>query len=206
MKPKTKKPSARALFQVRESAIQGKGAFALRAIPAETRIVEYIGEHITDEEADLRYDDSLMDRHHTFLFALDDGTCIDAAREGNDARYINHSCDPNCEAVNVEGRIFVESIKDIAPGEELVYDYQYVIGEGVRRTKKLLERYACRCGAEGCRGSILAPVKPAKKAKAKSATKKRARVGKSRKTAPKKRSVTAKGPARRKSAAKRKRA
>ena len=203
MKPKTKKPSARALFQVRESAIQGKGAFALRSIPAETRIVEYIGEHITDEEADLRYDDSLMGRHHTFLFALDDGTCIDAARKGNDARYINHSCDPNCEAVNVEGRIFVESIKDIAPGEELVYDYQYVIGEGVRRTKKLLERYACRCGAEGCRGSILAPVK---KAKAKSATKKRAPVGKSRKTAAKTRSVTAKGPARRKSAAKRKRA
>ncbi len=162
-----KSPSARALFQVRDSAIQGKGVFALRAIPEGTRIVEYVGEHISDEEADERYDDESMGRHHTFLFALDDGTCIDAARKGNDARFINHSCAPNCEAINEEGRIFVEAIADIAPGEELVYDYQYVIGEGVRRTKKLLARYECRCGAASCRGSILAPAaKPATKAKA----------------------------------------
>jgi SET domain-containing protein len=131
--------------------------FALRAIKKGARIVEYIGERITDEEAEERYDDEGMERHHTFLFSLEDGTCLDAANVGNDAKYINHSCDPNCEAINEEGRIFIEAMTDIAPGAELTYDYAYVLGEGVRRTKKLLQRYACRCGMPSCRGSILGP-------------------------------------------------
>jgi SET domain-containing protein len=145
----------RPLIEVRDSTIQGKGMFALRPIKKGMRLIEYIGERITDDQADERYDDEGMARHHTFLFSLDDGTCLDAANIGNEAKYINHSCAPNCEAINEEGRIFIESIADIPAGGELTYDYAYVLGEGVRRTKKLLQRYACRCGAPTCRGSIL---------------------------------------------------
>ena len=69
------------------------------------------------------------ERHHTFLFAIDDDIVIDAAVDGNDARFINHSCDPNCDAVVDDGRIWIETIRDIEPGEELAYDYAYVLEE-----------------------------------------------------------------------------
>lgn len=141
-------------FTIRNSPIQGKGAFAWRWIPAGTRIIEYIGERITAEEADLRYDDDNMRRHHTFLFAIDDKTVIDAGVRGNVARYINHSCEPNCEAVDYDGRIFIEALRDIAPGEELFYDYAYELDEPL--TPALKRTYPCHCGAESCRGTILA--------------------------------------------------
>ena len=154
-------PTKEPLFELRRSAIQGRGAFALRRIRKGTRIIEYTGEIISNEEADRRYDDDSMRRHHTFLFSLDDGTCIDAAVGGNDARFINHSCDPNCEAVDVKGRIFIEAIRTIEPGEELVYDYAYERdGENDERWEQL---YVCRCGAPNCRGTILAPPSEPKK-------------------------------------------
>jgi uncharacterized protein len=140
-------------FTVRESAIQGRGAFAWRWIPAGTRIIEYVGDRISPDEADLRYDDEHMRRHHTFLFAVDDDTVIDAGVGGNEARFINHSCEPNCEAVDYDGRIFIEALRDIAPGEELFYDYAYELDEKI--TPSLKKRYPCRCGSKGCRGTIL---------------------------------------------------
>lgn len=138
---------------VKRSPIAGKGAFARKAIPKGTRIIEYKGQRIDADEADRRYDDDAMDVHHTFLFGLEDGTCIDAAVRGNDARYINHSCDPNCEAVEEGDRIFVEALRDIARGEELVYDYAYEREGRMRPEWKRL--YACRCGSKKCRGMIL---------------------------------------------------
>lgn len=154
----TKKHSrqrTRKWFEVRSSHIQGFGAFAVRPIPNGTRIIEYTGERITHDEADARYDDTAMERHHTFLFTVDEKTVIDAMREGNDSRYINHSCEPNCETVVEEGRIFIDAIRDIAPGEELFFDYAYE--RDGNEDPDAEKRYACRCGAKTCRKTILAP-------------------------------------------------
>lgn len=142
-------------LELRTSEIQGTGAFATRPIRKGTRIIEYLGERISWRTADRRYDDDKMGRHHTFLFTVDDKLVIDGAVKGNAARFLNHSCDGNCEAVTDRKRIFIEARRNIKPGEELLYDYQY------ERTDEHTEEderfYACRCGSKKCRGSILAP-------------------------------------------------
>jgi len=142
-------------LEVRESAIQGKGAFAKRNIRKGTRLIEYLGQRISWRTADKRYDDEKMGRHHTFLFTVDDRTCIDAAVNGNDARFLNHSCDGNCEAITDRKRIFIEARKNIKAGEELLYDYQYE--RTADHTEEDEKFYACRCGSPNCRGTILAP-------------------------------------------------
>lgn len=140
-------------FAVRTSGIQGFGGFATQAIPAGTRIIEYAGERLTPAEAEARYPDTLGERHHTFLFAIDDEVVVDAAVNGNAARFLNHSCAPNCDAVIDDGRIWIESIHDIEVGEELVYDYAYILEE--RHTPAAKKRFPCYCGAITCRGTIL---------------------------------------------------
>lgn len=127
----------------------------MRDIPKGRNIIEYTGERITADEASTRYDDARAKRHHTFLFELDDERCIDARDIGSDARYINHSCDPNCEAIIEGDRIFIYSCTEISKGMELTYDYRYVIdGKLDAATRKL---YACKCGATNCRGTIAVP-------------------------------------------------
>ena len=146
-------------YVVRMSRIHGRGVFAARRIRKGTRIVEYTGERISDKEADRRYDDTRMKRHHTFLFTLDSKTVIDGAIEtgGGDASYINHSCEPNCEAVITGKRIFIHALRTIEPGAELAYDYQY---ERTGKNHAELEKfYVCKCGAPNCRGSIMKPAK-----------------------------------------------
>ena len=155
-------PSRPKPYKVARSPIAGRGVFATRRIPKGTRIIEYRGERITGEEADERYDDDAMDVHHTFLFIVDDETIVDAAVGGNEARFINHSCDPNCEAAVEDGRIWVTAIKDIAPGTELAYDYAYERAGPFR--KSYWELYACRCGAKRCRGIILKKPRPPRRA------------------------------------------
>jgi SET domain-containing protein len=145
--------SSRFPFEIRESPIQGRGAFATEPIPAGIRLVEYAGERLTPEQADARYPDVPGERHHTFLFAIDDHVVIDAAVHGNEARWINHSCDPNCDAVIDDDRIWIETIRDVAPGEELAYDYAYELPE--RHTPAAKRRYPCSCGAANCRGTLL---------------------------------------------------
>jgi SET domain-containing protein len=145
-------------YVVRKSPIQGMGVFATRRIRRGTRIIEYKGERISSDEADQRYDDDHMERHHTFLFTVDDDTLIDAAVDGNEARFINHSCDPNCEAVLEDSRVYIEAIKNIQPGVELTYDYHYE-REGPYQ-ESWAELYACHCGAENCRGTILDNPRP----------------------------------------------
>jgi len=145
--------SAHLPFIIRPSPIQGLGAFATERIAKGTRLIEYTGERMTPEEADRRYPDS-DERHHTYLFAIDDDVVIDAAVGGNEARFLNHSCEPNCDAVIDEKRIFIEAIREIEPGEELTYDYAYVLDE--RHTPAAKRRYPCTCGAARCRGTILA--------------------------------------------------
>ena len=139
---------------LRQSKIHGRGVYARVPIAAGTRIVEYRGERITMAEAERRYPDDPEASYHTFLFAVDDEVVIDAAFHGNIARWINHSCDPNCEAVDEDGRIYIESVRDIAPGEELAYDYHFILD--VRHSPAMKRRYPCICGAPNCRGTMLA--------------------------------------------------
>lgn len=145
--------NARRGLSARASGIHGRGVYAREPIPAGTRIIEYRGERITDDEAEARYPDDFSGPHHTFLFSLDDGTIIDAAHKGNMARWINHSCDPNCETVIEDGHIYVESIRDIAPGEELSYDYNIILA--ARHTPRMKKHFPCVCGSAECRGTLL---------------------------------------------------
>ena len=142
-------------IELRTSKIQGTGAFAARNIRKGTRIVEYLGQRISWRTADKRYDDDKMGRHHTFLFTVDDKVCIDGAVNGNAARFLNHSCDGNCEAINDRKRIFIDARRNIKAGEELLYDYGYERTD--EHTEEDEQFYACRCGSKNCRGSILAP-------------------------------------------------
>jgi SET domain-containing protein len=156
---------AAALYEVRKSRIQGRGVFATRRIRPGQKIVEYTGEKIPNDEADRRYDEENMKRHHTFLFTLDDDYCIDGDTRTNKAKLINHSCDPNCEAIIEGDQIWIYALKNIQPGVELAYDYQYErTGDNIAELEKF---YVCRCGSEKCRGSIMAPPKKRKKRKSK---------------------------------------
>ncbi len=143
-------------FEVRRSRIHGRGVYATRLIPIGSRVVEYLGERISHEEADARYEGKGDDDGHTFLFVVDDDICIDAGVDGNEARYINHSCDANCETIIEDRRVFIDAIRDIRPGEELGYDYQ-LTWESTDDPAELA-LYACRCGAAACRGTMLDPV------------------------------------------------
>lgn len=152
--PKKNSFMVRRVLALRRSGIHGKGVFARVAIPAGTRLIEYRGERISVAEADARYPYDPDTPYHTFLFQIDDEVVVDAAVRGNMARWINHSCAPNCDAVIEDGRIYIESLRDIQPGEELGYDYNFVLDEP--HTAAAKKRYPCICGAPTCRGTILA--------------------------------------------------
>jgi hypothetical protein len=156
MAPKKSLPAVPA-FEIRRSRIQGRGGFATRRIKRGERVGEYTGERISQGEADRRYDDDAMARHHTFLFAVSARTVIDAAVGGNDTRYINHSCAPNCDAVIERGRVFIDARKPIFEGEELFYDYSYEREKDAGPDAE--SQYPCWCGAPKCRGTILMPKK-----------------------------------------------
>jgi uncharacterized protein len=157
--------SRKLAFVIRSSKIQGMGAFATRRIRKGERVIEYLGECIDEDESDIRYPDDEMGRHHTFLFSIGDGSrVLDAGPLEWPAKYINHSCDPNCEAIEEEdGRVFISALKKIEPGIELSYDYAYE--RTAAHTEEDEKLYVCRCGAANCRGSIMAPTKPKKKRK-----------------------------------------
>ena len=142
-------------FEIRRSPIQGRGAFAVRTIPAGTRLIEYTGERIGHARFALRYAREAKGRHHTFLFLATRRTVVDARVLGNEAKFINHSCDPNCRSVIEKGRIYIETRKAIRKGQELVYDYSYR-REGTE-TSADEARWVCRCGTRKCRGSMLEP-------------------------------------------------
>ena len=151
------KASTPPIFWVRRSPVHGMGVFATRRIAKGTRIVEYLGERISHKEANRRYALKSPDDNHTFLFIVDRGVVIDAGADGNDARYINHGCDPNCESVIEDRRVYVEALRTIQPGEELKYDYS--IGRDRDDPPNIDEVYACRCGVDKCRGTMLWPAK-----------------------------------------------
>lgn len=142
-------------IQVRQSNVHGKGVFALTDIAEGEQIIEYKGELISWEEALRRHPHDPANPTHTFYFHIDDERVIDGGYFGNSSRWINHSCDPNCEAEDDEGRIFIKALRPIKAGDELFFDYQLIIDE--RYTAKLKKQYACWCGARQCRGTMLAP-------------------------------------------------
>jgi len=158
------------LIEVRRSAVHGLGVFAAKQIPKGARIIEYVGERVSHDEADRRYEEKDANDSHTFLFIVDSKTVIDAGVDGNDARFFNHSCDPNCESTVEKRRVYIEALRDIEPGTELTYDYQ--IHREDDDPENIDEVFACRCGFPNCRGTMLWPTE--RKAKRKKAKKKAA--------------------------------
>jgi uncharacterized protein len=140
-------------YSVRNSPIHGRGVFALTPISKGTRIVEYRGELITDDEADRRYAHLHEHSPHTMLFSLENKLVIDATRRGNSGRWINHSCAPNCQVEEEGTKIFIDACRDIRPGEELTYDYNLQLGEP--HTRAAQRAHACFCGTRRCRGTML---------------------------------------------------
>lgn len=147
--------ASRNLCEVCSSPIHGTGVFARCRIPKGARIIEYTGERISHAQADARYDEDAMENPHTVLFTVDKKTVIDAGVGGNEARFINHSCEPNCEAVIEDQRVFIAARRDIRRGEELTYDY-HLEYQG-RYRPEWRERYACHCGSPSCKGTLLLP-------------------------------------------------
>ena len=145
----------------RRSSIHGNGMFAVASITKGDRLIEYKGRRRTHEDVDAG-DSGDIDSGHTFLFTLNDDWVIDANFEGNDARWINHSCTPNCEAILDENeddaqqsRVFIEAIRAIKPGEELTYNDGITLAD--RHTPRLKKIWACRCGSKTCTGTMLKP-------------------------------------------------
>ena len=163
----------------RRSAIHGTGVFAIAPIAKGERIIEYRGQRRTHEDVDAG-DEGSVDSGHTFLFTINDEYVIDGARQGNVAKWINHSCTPNCESIieEAEGddrtkdRVFIEAKKAIRAGEELTYNYGITLGEP--HTARLKKVWACRCGSTRCTGTMLQPKRKPVPASKKAATKKAA--------------------------------
>ncbi|ALL66847.1 nuclear protein SET [Paraburkholderia caribensis MBA4] len=130
--------------------MHGKGLFALRPIAAGERLIEYTGELTSWRRAAAR---QRVDAGHTFVFGLSDGRVIDGSRGGNSARFLNHACAPNCEAIESDDRVFIHALADIVPGSELLIDYALAID--CEPTDEIRRQYACRCDAAGCRQTML---------------------------------------------------
>jgi len=169
-------------IQVRPSGVHGQGVFALVDIPKGERIVEYTGEIISWKEAQRRHPHDPEQPNHTFYFHVDDKHVIDALYGGNESRWINHSCGPNCEADEEDGRIYIKALRKIKAGEELSYDYGLVIDEPL--TPALKADYPCWCGSAHCRGTLLSSdleTAEGKKKKKKDKKKKKKKTGKHKK-------------------------
>ena len=177
-------------IEVRDSSVHGRGVFAARAIKKGERIIEYLGERVSHKEADRRYELKDENDSHTFLFIVDSRTVIDAGVDGNDARFFNQSCDPNCESTVEKKRVFIDAMRDIAQGEELTYDYQ--IYRDWDDPDNIDEVFACRCGSPKCRGTMLWPPEPKKKKRA-AAGKSKTKSKKKKKQAVKKKTKKKKG-------------
>lgn len=145
---------------IRSSRIHNRGCYTTTAIRKDAMVVEYKGPRITIEEGDRRYEGKVI----TYLFGLQDGKHVIDGR--GIARYINHSCAPNCTTEEIDGHIWIIALRDIKPGEELSYDYMLYDGEG---------EAPCRCGAKKCRGSMYSPAELRRRKQAMRKTRKKQR-------------------------------
>jgi SET domain-containing protein len=144
--------SSKRLWTVKRSSIHNRGIFAKHDIPNDTPIIEYVGEKITKAES-RRRGDALMEKSKktgcaaVYVFTLNKRHDIDGGKGRNPARYINHSCDPNCEAYIIRGRIWIYSLRDIKAGDELTYNYGF--------DADTWDEHPCRCGSKRCIGYIV---------------------------------------------------
>jgi SET domain-containing protein len=148
-----KKPN-RDFIRVGRSRISGTGVFAKRKIPQGTRIIEYLGKRIPISKY-------LVEIHNgkpvsMYSFRVTEGTVIDGSRGGNEARFFNHSCEPNCEAYVFDDRAYLYAMRDIVRGEELTFDYKLQSAIEHKVTKADKEIYKCICGSKNCRGTMIA--------------------------------------------------
>lgn len=140
-------------IEVRQSKVHGTGIFASKDIPEGTKIIEYIGRQMTKSQADKIADRDFEsnqkdnDAGAVYLFEVTKKIDIDGNVDYNTARFINHSCDPNCESEIINNHIFIIAFKDIKKGDELNYDYGYDIDD--------YEDHPCECGAKNCFGYII---------------------------------------------------
>ena len=169
-------------IQMRRSDVHGNGVFAVQDLAEGETLIEYKGEVISWKEALRRHPHDPTQPNHTFYFHIDEDHVIDV--KGNDARWINHSCEPNCEADEVDGRVYIKALRNIAAGEELNYDYGLIIDEPY--TPKLLSEFPCWCGSEQCRGTLLTPKDEDEEKKNKKKAKKKAEKKKAEKKEAKK--------------------
>jgi hypothetical protein len=169
-------------YVVRHSRIHGRGVFAAANILKGTRITEYVGDRISHAEADRRHEDKAHDDNHTFLFTVNSRVVIDGGVKGNDARWINHSCDPNCESVVDKARVFLEAVRDIPKGQEICFDY--MIERDPNDPPEMDQIFGCRCGSPKCRGTMLLdwPDPKKKAAKKKAGSKKSTEKGSKKST------------------------
>jgi len=131
------------LWELKPSRIHGTGVFARADIPAETRVLEYVGERVDKEESERR-----RKAGNFFVFIVTDEFDIDGLVDWNPARFINHSCAPNCEAREEDEHIWIYALRDIKAGEELCFNYGYDLQD--------YEEHPCRCGAPNCLGFMVA--------------------------------------------------
>ena len=143
------------MWKVRKSKIHGNGVFATKKIDKKTKIIEYVGEKVSKKEGDRRsanrlkrYLNSSQDGS-VYIFELNSRYDIDGSFLYNKARYINHSCNPNCEVEIFDNRIWIVALKVIKVGEELSYDYGYEF------EKEDFRDHACKCGSKNCIGFII---------------------------------------------------
>ena len=141
-------------FEVQSSRVHGQGVFALCPMAAGETVIEYVGEIISMAEAQRRHPHDPNNPEHTFYFHIDDARVIDGLYGGNASRWMNHSCKPNCEPVEIKGRVFIKTRRQVWRGEELTFNYGLISDEPL--TDALRAKYACRCGAKKCKGTMLA--------------------------------------------------
>jgi SET domain-containing protein len=137
---------------VRRSSIHSRGVFARCHIPPGTRILEYTGEKITKAESERRAQARLARSRKSgvaavYIFNLNKKQDLDGSQASNTARLLNHSCDPNCEAFQTRGRIWLTAIRDIKEGEELTFNYGFDLENW--------DEHICRCGTDRCVGFIV---------------------------------------------------
>jgi|ERR1041385_397159 SET domain-containing protein len=136
-------PESKSSLEFRPSPIHGLGTFAAAPLRAGTLVIEYVGQKISKSEAVGR-----CEAGNTFIFELDEDWDIDGAVGWNPARFINHSCAPNCDAEVIDGQIWIVARRDIAAGEELTFNYGYDWTDH--------REHPCHCGAPECVGYIVA--------------------------------------------------
>ena len=154
---KSARKASTSRVELRGSGVHGKGVFATRRVHKGEQIIEYTGRRISWKKAIEMPPVDSKNPNHTVFFGLDNGKVIDPSVGGNEAQWINHSCQPNCETIERRGRIYVVACRNLQAGEELFIDYR-LEAEG-QRTKKLENEFRCRCGTPRCRGTMLEPLR-----------------------------------------------